>query len=424
MSKNTTFLRLSCLTLVLTLSILLAGCSGEEKKAAPAAQGPTPLKVIKVEARDMPYWGEFVGQISAIETVDVRARVAGFLLEKKFQEGATVKKGELLFVIDPKPFKEDLKQAQSGMQYNQAQLAKAEKDFERFKKLLDEGVVSRDEFEGYQTSMISLKAQVRENQAQVENAKIQLGYTNIYSPIDGVIGRVQVDVGNLVGQGENTLLATISTVDPVYVSFSVSESDYLRAKRDQRIRETERNNEIKLILSDGSEYEYAGKFNMVDRAVDPQTGTLGIRVTFPNEDKLLRPGQYAKARVLIEKVEGAVVIPSRGVMDVQGMKSVYVVGEDGKVVSQPVKLGFEVKDLVVVTEGLKAGDLAIIDGVRRVKPGMEVKPIVVPMESSDGKAASMGADGTSGGATTDTKQSDETKPADIQQDAATEKKDS
>ena len=183
------------------------------------------MKVIKAENRDMPYWGEFVGQINAVETVDVRARVAGFLLEKKFREGAKVNKDELLFLIDPKPLQEDLKQVQSGLEYNQALLVKAEKDFKRFQKLYDEGVVSRDEFEGYQTQTATLKAQVRDNAAQVENARIQLGYTKIYSPIDGVIGSVQVDIGNLVGQGENTLLVTISTVDPVYVSFSVSESD-------------------------------------------------------------------------------------------------------------------------------------------------------------------------------------------------------
>jgi len=373
--------------LLLLISLFFAGCSGEEKGQKAAQQGPTPMKVVKAEAKDMPYWGEFIGQINAVETVDVRARVAGFLQEKKFDEGRQVKKGDLLFVIDPKPFQEDLNQAESGLQYNQALLVKAKKDYERFKQLFDEGVVSRDEFESYQTQLTTYKAQVRDNSAQVENARIQLGYTKIYSPIDGVIGSVQVDVGNLVGQGENTLLVTISTVDPVYVNFSVSERDYVRAQQDQTINKAKRDNDIEMILADGSTYKHHGTFSMVDRAVDSHTGTLGIRVSFANPDRLLRPGQYAKVRVLIEMIEDAVVIPTRGVMDVQGMKSVYVVGDDGKVVSQPIKLGFEVKELVVVTEGLKVGDMVIVDGIRRVKPGMDIKPIVVPMGKPEAQPA-------------------------------------
>jgi len=385
------FMRLLSLLFCTVFSLILAGCSGSDKKSAPEAQAPKPMKVIKVENRDMPYWAEFVGQINAIETVDVRARVAGFLLEKNFKEGARVKKGDLLFTIDPKPFREDLKQAESGLEYNQALLEKAKKDFQRFKKLYDEGVVSRDEYEGYQTQTSTLKAQVRDNAAQVENAKIQLGYTKIYSPIDGVIGRVQVDVGNLVGQGENTLLATISTVDPVYVSFSVSENDYIRANQ-RKQTEKKQEVEVQMVLADGSSYPYSGKFDMVDRAIDPQTGTLGIRVTFPNPEQLLRPGQYAKVRVLIDNVKNAVVIPARGTLDVQGMKSVYVVDEDGTIRSQPVKLGFAVKDLVVVKEGLSAGDMAIVDGISRIKPGMKIKPIVVPMSKQEGEPAPAGSD--------------------------------
>lgn len=368
-------------------SLLLAGCFGDDSKETADKPAPVPMKVIKTENREMPYWGEFIGQISAVDTVDVRARVAGFLLEKKFEEGRQVKKGDLLFVIDPKTFQEDLKQAQSGLEYNVALMNKAEKDFQRFKVLFDEGVVSRDEFEGYQTEFNTYQAKVRESRAQVENAKIQLGYTKIYSPIDGVIGRVRVDIGNLVGQNESTLLATVSTVDPVYVSFSISESDYIRAQRNKEMKE-EREREIKMILADGSEYEHSGSFSMVDRAVDPSTGSLGIRVSFPNPDSYLRPGQYAKVRVLIEKRE-AVAIPTRGIVDTQGIKSVFKVGDDGKVVSQPVTLGYEVKDLVLIKEGLKEGDIIIVDGIRRVRPGMEIKPIVVPMKKQQGQPEPM-----------------------------------
>jgi membrane fusion protein (multidrug efflux system) len=370
--------------------LALSGCSGgdkdkNDKDAAAGAAEATPMKVIRAETRDMPDWGEFVGQINAAETVDIRARVAGFLVQKNFKEGASIAKGDLLFLIDPKPFQEDLKQEQSGLDYNLALIEKAQKDYERFKKLYDEGVVSRDEYESYQTQLSTLKAQVNDNKARVENAKIQLGYTRIYSPIDGVIGRVQVDVGNLVGQGENTLLATISTVDPVYVNFSISESDYVRAVRDQYAKDS-RDSKVRMILADGSEYDHDGAYDMVDRAVDPGTGTLGVRVTFPNPAHILRPGQYAKVRVLLETIKDAVVVPVRGVIDTQGMKSLFVVDESGAVRSQPVTLGFAVSELVAVKEGLKAGDMVIVDGIRRVRAGMKIKPIVTPAEGQPGAA--------------------------------------
>jgi membrane fusion protein (multidrug efflux system) len=364
---------------VLLLSLVLAGCTGDDKKAEKAAPEPVPMKVVKAETRDVPNWGEWVGQISAHETVEVRARVAGFLIKKNFEEGRTVKKGDLLFVIDPKPFEEDLKQAQSGLEYNQALYNKAAKDLKRFKKLFEEGVVSRDEYESYETQAATYKAQLADNRAKVENAKIQLGYTKIYSPIDGVIGRVQVDVGNLVGQGENTLLATISTMDPVYVSFNVSEGDYIRAMRDKKARESGQR-PVRLVLADGSEYSEPGRFDMINPTVDPQTGTLGIRVLFPNPDDLLKPGQYAKVRVRVSNHQNAVVIPVTAIMDVQGMKSVYMVDADGTIKNQPVKLGTESTSLAVVTDGVKAGDMILSEGINRVKPGMKIKPVVVPMD--------------------------------------------
>jgi membrane fusion protein (multidrug efflux system) len=389
MSKSQTIATRCFLIFASIAAMMLAGCGGEEKqKGSAASQEPVPMKVIKAEAKDMPQWGEFIGQINAVETVDIRARVAGFLQEMKFKEGSQVKKDDLLFTIDPKTFEENLKQAESNLKINEALLSKATKDQARYSALLQEGVVSQTEYEIYQTDFNTYKARVNENRAQVENAKIQLGYTKVYSPIDGIIGRVQVDVGNLVGQNEPTLLATISTVDPVYVNFSINEADYIRANRN-KVGSKTRTEEIKMILADGSEYNQNGTFDMADRAVDPQTGTLGIRVTFPNPDGELRPGQYAKIRVLIELAKGAIVVPARGVIDVQGTKSIYKVDKDGKIVSQPIKLGFEAKNLVIVTEGIKAGDMIIADGIRKVRPGMVIKPIVVPMHNDAGEPAPM-----------------------------------
>lgn len=365
------------------VGLVFSGCTENEEKQATAPEA-RPLKVSKVETRDMPNWGEFIGQISAVDTVDIRARVEGFLIEKQFEEGGAVKKGDLLFVIDPKPFDEDLKEAQSELEYNQALMEKAKKDMARYSKLLEEGVVSQTEFESYQTSFSTYQAKVRQNKAQVENANIQLGYTKIYSPIDGIIGRVQVDVGNLVGKGESTLLATISTVDPVYVSFSVNESDYLKAKRN-REQSNLPDDGLRMLLSDGTEYEHSGQLSMVDRAVDPKTGTLGIRVQFPNPEGLLRPGQYSRVRILIEQTKDAIVVPSRSIINVQGMTSIYKVDENNMLVNQPVETGYEVDNFVVVKKGLSPEDIIVTDDIRRLRPGMEIKPIIVPMTKPGGE---------------------------------------
>jgi membrane fusion protein, multidrug efflux system len=212
---------------------------------------------------------------------------------------------------------------------------------------------------------------------------------------------VQVDVGNLVGQGENTLLATISTMDPIYVSFNVSEGDYIRAMRDKKARESGER-PVRLVLADGSEYSQSGRFDMVNPTVDPQTGTLGIRVLFPNPDNLLKPGQYAKVRVRVSNHQNAVVIPVTAVMDVQGMKSVYLVGDDGTIKNQPVKLGTESTSLAVVTEGVKAGDMLLSEGINRVKPGMKIKPVVVPMASDSAQPAATGDDGAAPAPASDT----------------------
>jgi membrane fusion protein (multidrug efflux system) len=194
-----------------------------------------------------------------------------------------------------------------------------------------------------------------------------------------------------VGQGENTLLATISTMDPIYVSFSVSEGDYIRAMRDKQARESGQR-PIHLVLADGSEYSQPGRFDMVDPTVDPQTGTLGIRVLFPNPENLLKPGQYAKVRVRVSNHQDAVVIPVTAIMDVQGMKSVYLVDEEGTVKNQPVKLGTESMNLAVVTDGVKAGDMLLAEGINRVKPGMKIKPVLVPMETGNAQPPAASAD--------------------------------
>jgi len=225
----------------------------------------------------------------------------------------------------------------------------------------------------------------------VEKAKLDLGYTKVYSPISGTIGKAQVDVGNLVGKGENTLLATVSTVDPVYVDFSISERAYLTAVKNQPVREANASAntggapKIQIILADDSIYPFGGAFDMADRTVNAQTGTLGVRAVFPNPDGMLRPGQYAKVKALIDEMKAAVVVPIRALVDIQGVKSVYVVDAEGVVRSRPVTLVGGDNSVVVVSQGVQAGDLVVAEGVNRVRVGMKATAQVAPYP--DAKAA-------------------------------------
>ncbi len=384
-----------CLSL-LVLCLALAACGGDDKpvdqeKRDAQQEQAVPLAVVKVETRDMPQWEEFVGQVNAKETVDIRARVEGFLQERNFKEGDQVAKGQLLFVIDPRTYEENLKQALAKVAKNQTELAKAQKDTARFQRLAKQGAVSQDEFEQYDTQRKTLEATIKDDQAAVEKAKLDLGYTKVYSPISGTIGKAQVDVGNLVGKGENTLLATVSTVDPVYVDFSISERAYLTAVKNQPVREANASAntggapKIQIILADDSIYPFGGAFDMADRTVNAQTGTLGVRAVFPNPDGMLRPGQYAKVKALIDEMKAAVVVPIRALVDIQGVKSVYVVDAEGVVRSRPVTLVGGDNSVVVVSQGVQAGDLVVAEGVNRVRVGMKATAQVAPYP--DAKAA-------------------------------------
>ncbi|SDL51004.1 membrane fusion protein, multidrug efflux system [Maridesulfovibrio ferrireducens] len=357
----------------------VAGCFGDEDEKA-AEQQAVPVKVYKVTEQSFPVKGEYVAQIEAKKTVEIRSRVEGYLKARHFDEGQIVTKGQLLFVIDPRPYEETLKQAEAELARSVATLNKANTDYKRFKTLFDQGAVSRDEFDTRVTDKQVLEAQLNNAKSSVKQASLNVDFTSIYAPMEGIIGKTQVNLGALVAK-ESSLLATVSAVDPVYVNFSIPEKEYLFAikeieeKRNQDL--PARSKTLRIILADGKFYDHNGTFSMADRAVDPSTGTLSLRAVFPNPEKMLRDGQYAKIVALLKEFQNALVVPARAILDVQGRKSILTVSSNGTVVENAVTIDYSNDQSAVIGKGIKDGDLIIADGVNKIRPGTLVAPEIV-----------------------------------------------
>ncbi len=392
------FKRRGALRLVPLLALItaLAACSGQDEaekaKTEAPAQPAVTVKVMAPVKRDAPIYAEFTGRTDAQETVEIRARVEGFLKERVFTEGGMVKKGDVLFEIEPRKYEEDLKKAQADLDREQALLAKAKVDMERFGKLYEQRAVSRDEYDSKMTNLKQLEASVDRNKAAVETARRDLGYAKVTAPISGRIGKSLVKVGSLVGKGENTLLAEISSTDPMYVDFSISEREYLTLVKDLAARKNKNDDEripLTLILADDSVYDHTGQADMAERAVDSKTGTLGVRGVFPNPDGILKPGQFAKVRALVELKKDALCLPLQAIMDVQGQKAVYLVGEGGKAKSVPVTLGPRVDAMIVIESGVGPDDKVVVEGGAKLRPGDLLK-----VEEAAPAAPASGAAGT------------------------------
>lgn len=365
--------------LLFSMLVVFYGCNGEENKGKTEAQA-VPVNVLEVQEQSLPVMGEYVAQIEALKTVDIRSRVQGHLKERHFEEGQMVDEGQLLFVIDSRPYVEVKKKASAELASSQATLRKAEKDYLRFKALFAQGAVSREEYDSKITDRQVLEANVSNAKAQLEQANIDLEFTRIHAPMKGIIGRTKVNLGSLIAK-ESTVLATISAIDPVYVNFSIPEKEYLVAAREIEARKKKglpsRRANLQIILADGDYYAYNGTFNMADRAVDSSTGTLGLRAEFPNPERILRDGQYAKVVALLKLYNKALVVPTRAVLDVQGRKSLLTVASNGTVVEKPVTVEYSDDRNSVISEGIVVGDKVIADGVNKIRPGIQVIPEVV-----------------------------------------------
>jgi membrane fusion protein (multidrug efflux system) len=304
--------------------------------------------------------------------------VEGFLEREVVPDGAEVKAGEVLFVIDPRPFRVALDNARAQLLRDEARLENARQVAARYRPLFARQAVSRQELEQAEAEEKAAAATVGATRAAVEQAELNLGYTTVRSPVTGRMGKAEVRVGALVGKGEATLLATVSTIDPMYVTFSVSEREALSVWRHRQAELRARSGPagITITLPDDSAYPHEGRLDFVDRAVDPRTGTLALRATFPNPERLLRPGQYVRLRVLLEERTGALVVPQAAVQESQGAASVFVVGPDQTVQARAVRMGPRLGPLWVVDEGLKPGEHVVVRGVQQIRPGVRVQPTV------------------------------------------------
>jgi len=365
---------------LLLFPLVLAACGD---KAQPGATSAAPVvQVTPVARRNIPQYVEYVGQTEAPVSVEIRARVEGFIQEVAFVEGSNVKEGDLLFVIDPKPYEEKLARAKGKLAETQAGYLRAKSDVERFRPLAKMQAIPQRDFDDAVALEKAAQAQVDAAQADVRSAELDLGYTKISAPVSGRIGSTSARVGSLVGKGEPTLLATISNTDRMWVSFGISEVEYLNFQKRRQERPQEAQDfKIELLLADGSVHPHPGKVNFADRSIDPKTGTLRVRVEFPNPEGVLRPGQFGRVRVLLGEQTDALVVPISAVQEVQGTYSVFVVGADQKASFRPVKPGLKFDDLWIIEEGLQVGERVVVEGVQRVKDGMTVVAQELPLIS-------------------------------------------
>jgi membrane fusion protein (multidrug efflux system) len=360
-----------------TLLALLAAAAAITtscKKTEPAPPPPPVVQVMDVTATNVPMSTEFIGQLDSPQNVEVRARVEAFVDKVLFIEGSEVKEGDPLFALDKKPFEEKLAAANGMLAESKAALNKYQKDVDRLTPLAAKRAIPQQDLDNAVASVDVGKANVLSAQARVVSAEIDLGYCDVKAPLAGLIGAKQVSVGSLVGKGEPTLLATISQLDPIWFYCNISEVQYLRAQTESR--RTGKNVEdlpITLLLATGSEHPAKGKIVFLDRAVDVKTGTLRVRAAFPNPEKLLRPGMFARIKVDAGLRPDSILVPERAVTELQGKNFVWVIGADNKATQRAVKVGETLGENLLILEGLKAGERIITEGLQKVREGAPVQ---------------------------------------------------
>lgn len=350
----------------------LCGCAKEAPPAAP----PAVVEVMKITTTNAPASAEFIGQLDSPQNVDIRARVEAFVDQMLFTEGTEVKKGDPLFKLDDKPIRERLAAAKGSLEEAKAALGKNDKDVARLTPLAAKHAVPQQDLDNALAAQDVGRAAVLTAQARVDAAVIDLGYCDIRAPVTGLIGAKQVSIGDLVGKGQPTLLATISTLDPIWFYCNVSEVDYLKAESvTARTGKQLEDFPISLILADGSTLPEQGKFVFIDRAVDPKTGTLRMRAAFPNARKQLRPGMFSRIRVDLGSRTNSILVPQRALTELQGKNFVWVIGPDNKASQRSVQLGNQLGENVLVSEGLKPDDRIVVEGLQKVRDGGLVKPM-------------------------------------------------
>jgi len=358
--------RLRYLEALIVIVAICIGCSTKvEKRTAP----PPEVTVTPVIQRDVPIYHEWVGTMVGNVDADIRPKVEGFLLTRLYTEGSFVQKGQAMFKLDERQAQAAVEQAQGNLERARAALTQAQIDVRRYTPLVVQKAVSQAELDKAVSMEKAATAQVEANQAALDNAKLNLNWTAVTSPISGIAGVAKVGIGDLMNP--NTIMTTISSVDPIYVDINVAEQDYLRFKREKP--QAGRRN-LELILGDGTVFPRSGSLLFVNREVDSRTGTIQVRCAFPNPGNVLRPGQYARIRAVTELRKGALLVPQQSVSELQGVYQVAVVSDDRIVTVKNVKLGPQAGDMWIVESGLQTGDKVVVDGLQRIRSGITVAP--------------------------------------------------
>ncbi len=361
---------LACMGVV----VILTGCE-QNVEGPPSA---IPVRVIALETRDVPVYSEWVGQTHGGEEVEIRSRVEGYVERVSYKEGTFVRRGQVMYVIDPLQYAANVNVAKGQLAEAEANLARAEQDVARYTPLVEQNAISRQEYETAIQMARASRASVQAMQGSVQKAQVELGYCTVIAPISGLAGSSTVQVGDLVGRLPAAPLTRVSKLDPISVKFNMSEVEWLRVMKRRRLLDSAARNRpipLQLILADKSMHAYLGEASVIDNAMDPQTGTIMIQAMFPNPEGLVRPGQFARVRAALDQARSAIVIPQRAVSELQGTQYVAVVDTTSNAVSmRPVVISHRVGATYVIEAGLSAGEIIVFEGLQKVRDGSVVAP--------------------------------------------------
>lgn len=371
--------------LLFTLFVLtLLSCAEKKAKVMP----PQPFEVFEVQTKSVPIYQEFVGQVYGEKDIPIRARVEGFLDGIHFKEGESVKEGQLLYSIDPDPLMQEVAAQTSGVAQAQTVLAQAESDLKRIEPLAAMSAVSEQELSMATSQRDAAISGLKAAEANLNIANLNLGYAKMYAPIDGIIGKTLAREGEFVGKDPNpVILNTVSQLRSVRVQFFLTEQDYLKVARDynkrtnNKVEGRDSKMELELILADGSVYAHKGKMDFIDRNIDSETGTILIQSSFPNPERLIRPGQFARVKIKVRVTKDAILIPQKCAKELQGQFSVMFVNNENIVEAKAVVVIDKIGEFYIVKDGLKSGDKIILEGLQKVRTGMEIVPQVTDFVS-------------------------------------------
>ena len=381
-------MKIKLLFVVISLSLIFS-CKDESVKVLP----PQKIKVYKVTTKTVPIYEEFVGQVFGEKDIPIRARVEGFLDEIHFKEGSNIEKGKLLYVIDPDPQKEAVVVKQSMVAQANTLLIQKESDLNRIKPLAALDAVSKRELDMAQAKRDAAISSLKAANADLNIAKINLSYTRILSPIDGIIGRTLAREGEFVGKNPNpVILNTVSDISNIRVQFFLSENEYLRIAEKYskaQIDSTEgaevKKIAVELYLSNGSLFDQKGLLDFIDRNIDTSTGTILVQATFPNPNKIIRPGQFVRVKVKVMDLKDALLVPQKCLIELQGQYSVLIVNKENKIETVQVVIGEKIPGYTIIKSGIKSDDQVILEGLQKAKPGLAVIPVVTEYKNQSTK---------------------------------------